>query len=173
MDSFIRELQTCLESTDLRAKHDALTRMIEGFLLVLVEEVGEVGGGGRREILHAQDALRTDDPACSEPFLQHSSDNDCALELTIGEAIAFDGSPYSISLMAFPGREWDFFGWSNGLDAVRCEVLELSRDGVTMAAKRLSCALVILSKVYTNHNGTLCATVRNLEESGLLTEVYS
>ena len=165
MLNIVSKLEDCRESRSLRVRHDALAVVLEELLGCLQKEVGEIGQGDMREIIAAQEHASNELTETTRPFRQHGAENDNALEILLAKQESESGFEYVISLMAFPGQAFDFCGWSNGIEAIPREVLDLTKDQVADAAARLESALLILSKVYEEPDSTICQAARQLDKS--------
>jgi len=168
MIDYAEKLKTCIDSPNLGARHQCLIQVIEEIIPVLNDEIGEIGGGAIREIMEIQEKYKG---RISEELIPFSSENDghnTYLNVVFGE-IGNNEDKYKIGIVAetpWHGN-WDFLGWS-GLDAMPHDIRELSRDEVSLAAKRFSHALSILNEVYKEPGGVIDQIVKGLQVADLI-----
>ncbi|MHC4587394.1 MAG: hypothetical protein ACYS3N_22945 [Planctomycetota bacterium] len=168
MIEYAEKLETCINSSNLGSRHQCLIQVIEEIIPVLNNEIGEIGGGAIRETLDIQEKYKG---KVSEELLPFSSENDghnTYLNVVFGE-IGDNDEKYRVGIVAetpWHGN-WDFLGWSC-LDSMPHDIRELSRDEVSLAAKRFCYALSILNEVYKEPEGVVDQIVKGLKASGLI-----
>jgi len=168
MENYAENLKACINSPNLAMRHQCLIQVIEEIIPVLNNEIGEIGGAAIREILDLQEQYKEKSTEEVFPFSSESDDHNTYLYIVFGE-IDKDGQKYKVGIVAetpWHGN-WDFLGWS-GLDSMPHDIRELSRNEVSMAAKRFSHAMFILNEVFHEPGGTIDKIVKGLKNSDLI-----
>ncbi len=166
MNKFSSKITACLCSPDLREKHNCLTWLIKHLISLFNKEIGIIGNGGVSEILRRQEQIIPEEMKNFRPFI-FDNDSNVLLEINLA-TIAYvyeENGRFAVATEIGDRTEWFLMTHSCVMENLMCDVCELTRAEVEIAAKRLCFVFIILSAVYWNPKNVLCQTALELAQT--------